>query len=247
MAMLIDKNANLGAHDYGIPPFRLGGIYLAYWTDAQGSFLKVGAVNVQSRDMRDILYQVRQRVLAAVPYKGTRRRPERPRVFVWVVLASNPVLRHELEQAIVDAFGNRVFDPLQMRRGEFCNPEAIVDIAALIDRWRTSLPESLSESLYSEDGGQTYTGPASLLPYKRQTEGLWPEAVDVRLTALHHCIPDWNASRSERRWVVGRDRPVDDLMCGHDSRRVARFHKAMFASPAVPLGNGKTYQVKLPT
>lgn len=153
-------------------------VYIAYATGPIGTTLKVGATQVQSKDLTDVLRGVQRRVRLAVPCAGPRRNPTRPTTFVWVVLSTTPVLRHELEQALVERFGDRRFDPLRMRRKEFCDPDSFGGVMWVVDQWRERFPDALSESLWSEDAGASYVAPRVLLPYGGATAGLWvPSAI----------------------------------------------------------------------
>lgn len=51
MALILDRNANTLAHDYATPPYRLTAVYIAYATGHTGATLKVGATQVQSKDL----------------------------------------------------------------------------------------------------------------------------------------------------------------------------------------------------
>jgi hypothetical protein len=65
-------------------------------------------------------------------------------------------MRHELEQALVERFGDRRFDPLGTRREEFCDPDCFGRLMEVVDQWRERFPDALSESLWSEDAGASY-------------------------------------------------------------------------------------------
>jgi hypothetical protein len=247
MGNLSDRNANLNKHDYGKPPFHLSALYIVHWADGSGTHLKIGAAERQSKDLAEVLYSVRQRVRQAVPCTGPRRCPQRPQCHVWVILTSCPALRHELEQDLVDAFGDRRFDPLGGRRREFCDPDRFNEVLASIDRWRGQLPNALSESLYSEDGGHSYLAPRVVLPYMGATAGLWvePEGETWKLDATRRHVPVWRRSASGSPGLHPLERRVDALMRGHTSLRVARLHRGLFMSPALATVKGRGFEVDL--
>ncbi|CAN7486829.1 hypothetical protein [Rhizobacter sp. LjRoot28] len=248
MALLHDKNANMNAHDYASPPFRLSAVYIAYATSATGSQLKVGASMVQSKDVADVLRGVQRRVRVAVPCVGPRRKPTRPATFVWVILAVTPVVRHELEQSLVERFGDRRFDPLGTRRGEFCDPGRFGELIVAVDEWRERFPDVLSESLFSEDGGVSYVVPRTLLPYRGATAGLWvepPAGEAVTLSVARRHIPDWARHRPLEGLVANRGSHVATLMSGHHPGRVNRLLRGFRSSPAVASAQADGYEVVL--
>lgn len=248
MALLIDRNANTLAHDYATPPYRLTAVYIAYATGPIGTTLKVGATQVQSKDLTDVLRGVQRRVRLAVPCAGPRRNPTRPMTFVWVVLSTTPVLRHELEQALVERFGDRQFDPLRMRRKEFCDPDSFGGVMEVVDQWRERFPDALSESLWSEDAGASYVAPRVLLPYGSVTAGLWmepPRDNAVALSVHRQLVPHWGRVEASARLVAERPHHAVDLMRGHHESRVNRLLRGLRESPAVTSPLGVAYRVML--
>ncbi len=248
MALLLDRNANTLAHDYATPPYRLTAVYIVYATGPTGTTLKVGATQVQSKDLTDVLRGVQRRVRLAVPCAGPRRNPTRPTTFVWVVLSTTPVLRHELEQALVERFGDRRFDPLGTRRREFCDPGSFGGVMEVVDHWRERFPDALSESLWSEDAGASYVAPRVLLPYGGATAGLWvepPREDTVALSVQQQRVPSWVRHEASARVVAERPRHADVLMNGHHTSRVERLLRGLRESPAVASANGHAYRVLL--
>jgi hypothetical protein len=248
MARLIDRNANALAHDFATPPYRLSAVYIAYSPGSGGTLLKVGATEVQSRDIAEVLRGVQRRVRVAIPCTGPRRKPSRPTVFVWVILSAMPVLRHELEQALVECFGDRRHDPAGLRRREFCDPGSFGGIMRVVDEWRNAFPDALSESLFSEDAGVSYVAPRRLLPYAGETEGLWIEprvGEEVWLHAPRRNIPHWTPARGSARLATGRGTLIESLMRGHHAHRADRLRRALRDSPAVWTHAGGGYRVEL--
>lgn len=248
MALLIDRNANTFAHDYATPPYRLTAVYIAYATGPTGTTLKVGATHVQSKNLTEVLRGVQRRVRMAVPSAGPRRKPTRPTTFVWVVLATSPVLRHELEQALVERFGDRRFDPLGTRRREFCDPACFGGVMEVVDQWRERFPDALSESLWSEDAGASYVAPRVLLPYGGATAGLWvePPVSDAVTLGVHRqLVPSWVRHEAAARVVAERPRHADMLMSGHHASRIDRLLRGLRDSPAVASASGQSYRVLL--
>jgi hypothetical protein len=248
MTRLLDRNANMLAHDYATPPYHLSAVYVAYATGPQGTRMKVGATERQSKDLTEILRGVQRRVRVAVPCIGPRRKPLRPRTFVWVVLALTPPVRHELEQALVERFGDRRFDPTCARRKEFCDPACFGGVMEVIDAWRNALPDALSEALFSEDGGETYSAPRELVPYSGQTEGLWvdpPEGAAALIALRRRRVPEWVRTSMKRTLVNQRERRAVALMAGHPPNRIARLERALRESPAVASALGESYRVRL--
>jgi len=250
VAHLIDRNANPLAHDYAAPPYRLGAIYIVYSPGSDTTLLKVGAVEIQSKDVVDVLRGVQRRVRLAIPCTcaGSRRKPSRPLIHVWVVLSTLPALRHELEQTLVDEFGDRRLDPAHLRRREFCPAESFDEIRRVIDMWRMAFPDALSESLYSDDAGASYVAPRSLLPYVGQTEDLCmihSASEEVRLRLPRRCVPAWAQLRGAIIYAAGRDARIAQLMRGHRSHRVERLQRAFYNSPAVASKGGLGHHVVL--
>lgn len=248
MALLLDKNANTHAHDYATPPYGLTGVYIAYSTSPTGATLKVGATQVQSKDLSEVLRGVQRRVRAAVPCAGPRRNPTRPATFVWVILSTTPVMRHELEQALVERFGDRRFDPLGTRRKEFCDPTCFGRLMEVLDQWRERFPDALSEALWSEDAGASYVAPRALLPYAGATAGLWvepPEGDAVALNMHRQRMPSWARCEAAARLVAERPGHADTLMSGHHSSRIDRLLRGLRDSPAVVSVGGHGYRVML--
>lgn len=248
MARLMDRNANVHAHDYASPPYCMSAVYVVYSHGPAGVRLKVGTSETQSKDLAEVLRGVHRRVRLAVPCEGPRRKPIRPVTFVWVILALAPVVRHELEQALVEQFGHRRFDPTDSRRREFCDPAHFGGLMHTIDSWREALPDVLSESLFSEDGGLHYVAPRALLPYTGQTEGLWvepPSAQAMDVDVHRRSVPTWKRVEPRTELVVERGQLVDDLMRGHHSQRVERLLRALRSSPAAASSRGDGYGVTL--
>lgn len=249
MALLIDRNANTHAHDYATPPYRLTAVYIAYATGPTGTTLKVGATHVQSKNLTEVLRGVQRRVRMAVPSAGPRRKPTRPTTFVWVVLATSPVLRHELEQALVERFGDRRFDPLGTRRREFCDPACFGGVMEVVDQWRERFPDALSESLWSDDGGVSYVAPRLLLPYSQVTAGLWvepPAGVAATLSVHRQRVPSWARYDAAVGLVAERPLHAGKLMAGHHASRIDRLLRGLRDSPAVASATGHGYRVTLP-
>lgn len=249
MALLLDRNANTHAHDYATPPYRLTAVYIAYATGPMGTTLKVGATQVQSKDLTEVLRGVLRRVRMAVPSAGPRRRPTRPTTFVWVVLATSPVLRHELEQALVERFGDRRFDPLGTRRKEFCDPSSFGGVMEVVDHWRERFPDALSESLWSDDCGVSYVAPRLLLPYSQVTAGLWvePPAGEAATLSVHRQrVPSWARYEAAVGLVAERPQHAGNLMAGHHASRIDRLLRGLRDSPAVASASGHGYRVTLP-
>jgi hypothetical protein len=248
MARLFDKNANTLAHDYATPPYRLSAVYIAYSPSPCGTLLKVGATEVQSKDIAEVLRGVQRRVRIAIPCTGPRRKPARPPVMVWVILAATPVLRHELEQALVDRFGDKRYDPAQLRRREFCHSESFDGIIQVVDDWRMKFPDALSESLFSEDGGASYIAPRRLLPYSGATEGLWiepPAGEEVWVYLPQRRIPRWTRKRAKKPLVERGTHCIESLMRGHHTQRIARLQRSLRLSPVVWNQVGSGYEVHL--
>jgi len=248
MARLMDKNANVQAHDYASPPYRLSAVYIAYSTGPGGTHLKVGAAELQAKDIGEVLRGVQRRVRVAVPCVGPRRKPTRPATFVWVILAVTPVVRHEFEQALVERFGDRRFDPLATRRREFCDPSRFGELMEAVDHWRERFPDLLSESLFSEDAGVGYVAPRTLLPYRGVTAGLWvepPAGEAVTLGVARRHTPDWARRRPLEGLVADRASHVAALMSSHHPGRVNRLLRGLRSSPAVASAHSDGYEVVL--
>ncbi|MFT3953808.1 MAG: hypothetical protein QM722_05250 [Piscinibacter sp.] len=247
MALLIDGNANPRAHDYASPPFKLTALYIVYTVGQNATHLKVGAIVKQSKDLAELLLGVRGRVRLAVPCDGPRRKPTRPPTYVWVILSTMPVLRHELEQALVDRLGHRQFDPLGGRRGEFCDPGRFGELMETVDNWRGRFPDVFSESLWSEDAGESYVAPRRLFPYIGATTGLWvePDADPLTVGLGGQQVPTWRRHRHLKQVVAARSRHVAELMRGHCSHRIDRLLRGLGESPAVASARGDAYQVAL--
>lgn len=249
MSRLWDRNANIMAHDYAAPPYNMSAVYVVNWTSPTGTHVKVGVGERQSKDVTEILLNVRQRVYSAVPFVGPHRNPVRPTTFVWVVLALIPSARHELEQALVERFGRPQFDPNQQRRREFCDEESFSEISATIDTWRESLPDVFSESLSSEDAGSTYVVPNQLLPYSGQTEGLWVETTGQEVAVItlsrKQLVPTWAPTSVPPSTVTGREDRVRELLARHGPGRVDRLLKDLRKSPAITSAVGAAYKATL--